>query len=196
MSPGELGDHQSGGSGIDGEVLVHSRCRQGDALPSDVPYSLRAERIGSPSAGVVHEDVHGPELLLRSVEKQTDVRGVCEVCLDRGRSTPVRHDEFDDMLGMRGPVFHRGVLHREVGGVLVAKVGQEDARATSSEDPRSGSADAVVGPGDDRDMTVDVERRRVAGGGHRASLARMTALLKRATEEGEIVPPWSCRAEP
>ena len=157
MPARELGDHQRAAAGVDREHPVPGR-RRNRLERALHPVGVRVlERVGHPAARVVDEDVDRTQSFLGGIEQEAGGGLVDEVGLDGYRPASHLLDRTRHAVGVAGSgASVRLGASREV-VVRLAQIGDQNRSARSSERRRGRGADPVVGAGDDRDMTVQVE---------------------------------------
>ena len=153
VPPGELGDHQRAGAGVDTECPVEQFGRDFRSRAAGRIAAAGRERVTRrPTGRVVDHDVDRAELGFGPVEQHRRCRDIEQVGLDRDGPPAGNGDSSDDLVARSHAVLLVTLRRRRVLGDPAAKVGDHDGDAVGREPFCRRCADAVIGSGDDRDV--------------------------------------------
>ena len=151
----ELGDQDGARSCVDRELVVERRGGHRAKLTAEGADGVRAECVREPTAGVVHEDVDRTERSLGLVEHPDRNRRVGKIGLNADGSASLRDDRGHHLVTANGPVAAVFIGKTRIDVDVEPQPRDEHGGALPSEQTGGSRADAVVGAGDNRDMSVE-----------------------------------------
>lgn len=148
MAAGELGDQQRAGACVDQQLCVDRLGRHRTVWPAERVHRRSGEGVLAPAAGVVHEDCHGSEGILRLIEEAGRAGRVGEIRFDGQRIAACGSDRVANNRRVLATVLSVGGRSAWViVGDAQAEVGDHHVGAESGEREGRRRSDTVVGPG-------------------------------------------------